>query len=350
MHPTIFKSSNSQIIKFVYLLNFPQHDERCNILRIHSYFSTKIIVINNSKLFIMKMRPHYALMAIGGLVLITLVAWAGAPRQIAPAPQLLQDTVPGKKKNGTADADKKALEKELKALEKAKAELEKTKEIDFEKMQREIEASLKSIDFDKIQQDVQNAMKSIDMVKMEKEITESLSKIDFDKMQKEIEESLKDADIKGELEQARQEIMKAKLEVEQQLKNKEWKKEMEKEMKKVDMKQVEKELLKAKAELQKVKAEMQLEKINFSKELEKARTEIDKAEKEMKGYQEMLESMKEEGLVNSREDYTIEFNKGDLFIDGKKQSDAVSDKYKKYFKKDKTTIKYKNGDFNIDVD
>jgi len=82
----------------------------------------------------------------------------------------------------------------------------------------------------------------------------------------------------------------------------------------------------------------------------KAYGEIDKAKEELKRYQEMISNLEKEDLLNTREDYTIEYRGGELSINGKIQSKEITKKYKKYFRKETLTIKKQNGDINIDSD
>jgi len=64
----------------------------------------------------------------------------------------------------------------------------------------------------------------------------------------------------------------------------------------------------------------------------------------------MLDEMEKDGLINSKEDYDIEYKEGNLYINDQKQPQEVLNKYKEYFKKDNTRIYKKNGGFNISID
>ncbi len=107
---------------------------------------------------------------------------------------------------------------------------------------------------------------------------------------------------------------------------------------------------KCKKEMSRVKEELKLEKLDMKETMTRAYTEIDKAKEELKGYQEMIYTMEKDGLLNTKEDYTIEYRQGELSINGKKQSTEITSKYKKYFKKDMMTIKKHDGDLKIDRD
>ena len=120
----------------------------------------------------------------------------------------------------------------------------------------------------------------------------------------------------------------------------------------MNSKEIEEAMENARSEMERVKEDMKLEKLDMSKDLDKARNEIEKARIELKGYQEMIYAMEKQGLLNTKSDYKIEYSNGELRINGRKQTEATANKYRKYFKsnKDKTTITKENGDINIDID
>src|SRR6185436_17481512 len=100
-------------------------------------------------------------------------------------------------------------------------------------------------------------------------------------------------------------------------------------------------------EIARVREDMKSQKLNFKIEMDKAREEVNKAKEEMKGYQEMIYEMEKEGLLNTKEDYSIEYKAGDLFINDKKQPQSVTDKYTPYFKKKNIAIKKQDGKMKI---
>ena len=311
----------------------------------------------------MKVRSNFVnwgIPAIAVTLLIFLVAWAGNPQHPQGNTSTQQDTIPTKKRiKSSREAGERDLDKELRQLDNAKEELETLSEKDWDKVRREIEESIKKIDTDKIKEEVEKSLKQVDLDKIQREIETSLNKVDFKQIERDIEKAMKEVeitinetDIKKELYKARKEIGKAKLEIEEQLKNKEWQKEVQDELQKVNSKEIEKAMENARIEMERVKDDLNLEKLDMSKELDKARIEIDKAKIELKGYQEMIYTMEKQGLLNTKEDYEIEYSNGELRINGKKQTEAVASKYRKYFKsnKNKTTITKEDGNINIDID
>jgi hypothetical protein len=71
----------------------------------------------------------------------------------------------------------------------------------------------------------------------------------------------------------------------------------------------------------------------------------------MKEYKEFVDGLEKDGLINKKEQYTIKHDNGELFINGKKASDATYKKYKSFLdKRKKFTIEKSEDDFNIDID
>ena len=158
--------------------------------------------------------------------------------------------------------------------------------IDFNKMQQEINASIAAINFDEINQNIEQAMKKIDWDKMKVEVNVAMDK--------------------------------AKAE-----------------MAKVDMQKVKADLEKAKAEM---KSEQFKQKIDLSgmqkeveKSMEKAKKEIEKAKIEIANYRGFVTALEKDGLVKAGEPYKIELKDNVLYINGVKQSQATTDKYRKYY-------------------
>jgi hypothetical protein len=323
---------------------------------------------------------------IAGIIVLattfTLIAWTGSPQGPDSASNLKQDTIPAKKRTKeTRQAGDRDFDKELRAIDRANKELG---EKDWDKMQLEINEAMGKVDFEKIQADIDKAMKSVDFEKIQKEIAESMSKVDFDKMSRHWEDAMKKIDF----EKINREIEESMKKADFDKINPEWKESMNKvdfeklqkevkesmdKLSKVDMKKIEEDMRKAqkeieqelreaqkwnnddfKKEMEKVKKEMEELKLDLSKEefdfkgiMEKATEGVQKAKEELKGYQEMVYAMEEEGLLSTKGDYTIEYRNGEISINGKKQSPSVSNKYKKYFKKDKVTIEKEDGEINI---
>ena len=213
------------------------------------------------------------------------------------------DTLPEKEGIKMKDFDK--LQAELdKALEKVHAEL---KNIDLTAIQKNASvAALKEIDMDKIMKSVEISLKDLDVDKILADVTASLKNMNLDYKSEEIERALAEA---------AKEMEKAKLE-----------------LKEVDKEAIKKELASAKKEIEKSKTE--IAQIDMNKIMDETRAGIDKAKKELRLTKEMFIEMEKDGLVNSKAGFTIEYKNKELYIDGKKQNEKTTDKYRKYFMQD----------------
>ena len=212
------------------------------------------------------------------------------------------DTLPDKEGIKMKDFDKLQTEIDKSILQVN----EEMKKMDFSKMQKEIEASLKNVDMDKIRKDIDLALKNIDMDKIMAEVCASVKNLTVE---------YKNEDIKNALAEAKVEIEKARLEI-----------------KEIDKDAIKKELDNAKKEIE--KSMLEISKINIDKILAEARAGIDKAKDELKLTKELFTELEKDGLINPGNGFTVEYKNKELFIDSKKQSEKITDKYRKYFKQD----------------
>ncbi len=194
---------------------------------------------------------------------------------------------------------------------------------DFDKLQSqldkvlgEVDAELKGIDFTKIQKDaMESALKAVDMEKMMKDVELSLKNIDLDKMMADVSASLKNVDLNFKSTEIEKAMAEAGREIEKA---------------KLELKDIDKEAIKKEIE----KSKLEIEKIDMNKIMDEARAGIDKAKDELKLTKEMFTEMEKDGLVNSKAGFTVEYKNKELYIDGKKQDEKTTDKYRKYFKED----------------
>lgn len=255
------------------------------------------------------------IIAVATLSFVVLSSWDFQPFTFQTfGDRQVTDTVPKKDSREKKIRDLDDVLDELNAadlkidMEKMQRELKDAmKKIDTEKMKMEIESSLKQVDFEKIQKEVESsmakAMKEIDAAKIQMEIQQSMEKIDWDKMKADLEK-VKDIEL-------------PKMELE--------------------MQQMEKELSKIGPEIE--------------KSLQKAKVEIDKAKAEMKEYNDFVNGLEKDGLLNRKAGYTIRHKDGELFINGKKASAATYNKYRRFLEKHKEfKIEKSDDDFNIDID
>lgn len=285
----------------------------------------------------------------GAIVLcsvVALLAFTGGPYQQKAIANHSQDTIPSQKRNKiTREAGDRDLDKELRQLDEAQEKLDKVKDKDWDKIQRDIDESLQKIDFNKIQQQVAEAYEKVDFEKINRQIQESLRKIDFEKIKLELDKSFDDV-AKIDKEEIKKQLEQAERQVKEALDREDWKEDL-KNAQKLKKEDLEKEMERVKKDMEKVKEDMKEQKFDFKKDMERAKVDLDKGREELKGYQEMIYDMEKEGLLNTKDDYTIEYKDGDLFINDKKQPQQITDKYKKYFKKKKIAIKKQDGDIQI---
>ena len=210
---------------------------------------------------------------------------------------------------------------------------------DLDDVLDELNAVEFKIDMEKVQKDLNESMKKFDMKKMQLDMEKAMRDVDFEKIQKEMEQSMT---------KAMKEFDAAKIqkEVQESMQKIEWDKmktEFDK-VKDIDMNKMQLDMEKMQAELSKIGPEIE-------KSLENAKVEIEKATIEMKEYKEFVDGLEKDGLINKKEEYTIKHDNGELFINGKKASDATYKKYKSFLdKRKKFTIEKSDDDFNIDID
>ena len=224
---------------------------------------------------------------------------------------------------------KESREKKIRDLDDVLDELNGVDlKMDMEKMQKQLNESMKNLDMKKMQLDMEKSMRDVDFQKIQKEIEQSMAKIDFPNMEKEMAKAMKEIDavkIQKEVQESMQKIDFDKMKIEMD------------HIKDIDMEKIQ-------ADLGKIGPEIE-------KSLENAKVGIEKAKVEMKEYKEFVDGLEKDGLINKKEEYTIKHNNGELFINGKKASDATYKKYKTFLdKRKKFTIEKSDDDFNIDID
>lgn len=209
------------------------------------------------------------------------------------------DTFPPDKKMTAKDLDKLHVE-----LEKAmKLVTEKLKEIDWSKLNLQISESLKEIDLDKIKASVEQSLKAVDMAAIEKDVQNALKEVDMQQVNSEIKQAMQEA---------------------------------KRELEKVNWADIKKELADAKVEIE--KAKLELKDLDLNKVMDEAKAGIEKAKAEIKEMKTMITEMEKDGLIDRKKGFKLEYKDGLLYIDGKQQSQAISDKYRKYAKDGKLDI------------
>jgi hypothetical protein len=232
------------------------------------------------------------------------------------------DTIP--KKSGGEIKEKK-----IRDLDEAIDELNNIDlQVNMEKIQKEISDAMKKIDGDKIKMEIEKAMKEIDVVKIQKEVESSFNAVDWKKIQSEIDEEIKKIDVD-----------KIKQEVDASMKKIDWTKmkaELEK-IKETDMKKLDMDMIKLEKELSKIGPEIE--------------RSMEKAKAGLKEYNDFVDELEKDGLLNRKEGYTIKHKNGELIINDKKASSATYNKYRSFLEKhNKFTIAKSDDDFSINLD
>ncbi|MCW3081451.1 hypothetical protein [Segetibacter sp.] len=193
------------------------------------------------------------------------------------------------------------------------------------------EGNLDKLDLQMKQLDLQmhkldQQMKQVDMSKMKLQLEKALQKIDKQKIVAEVNESLKTIDWEKMGDQMNDAVAQVD---------------------KVKLTEVKKEMAKVRAELQRQKFDMNftvpdidMKKIrrNTEKAMKSARESMKKIKVEMKGLRDFTNALESDGLIDKLKPYKIEVKGGDLYINDKKQPKEVSEKYRKYYRKDSFTI------------
>ena len=266
-------------------------------------------------------------------LVITTAAWQGQPGKTT---HITTDTIPNKNKKI------KDIDDALDQIEKSKQELDRTlqskdwdKEMkdaldkvhfDADKMKLQIDEAMKNIDAKKIQEEINNAMKNVDFEKMKTELQQNLDKVDMQQVKDEITKAMKQIDaekIKADVNASISKIDMGKIKL-----------ELDK-VKNIDFKEMDENLKKMRPEIE--------------KSMQTAKESIEKAKKEMLEYKSFIDGLDQDGLINKRENYRIEYKNGELIINGKRQSADVETKYNGFLKGKKDfTIKKDDDGFDID--
>lgn len=260
------------------------------------------------------------ILLVSGMVLTT-AAFQNKPSQQT---QNTTDTIPGREKKI------RSIDDALEELERSKVEMNRAfKEIDFDKLEKEISESTRKM--------------QLDMEKMQSELAQSLKEIDGAKIQADVQKALKDLDLAN---------MQADMKELKGIDFEKMKADIEASVAKVDMKKIHEEMEKVrKVDMEKIKADLENMKPELEKSIKQAHEGMEKAKKELLEYKGFVDGLEKDGLIDKNQSYTIEYKKGELSINGKIQPAEVSNKYSQFLKDRKDfTIKRDQDDFNIDED
>ncbi len=233
---------------------------------------------------------------------LTIVAWKGTNSFENTAPSFdpqQSDTTPTHKRSYEYKRDYTVgdLDKAMRELDEVTLNMDKNFKIDFSKMNKEMKTAMEEI-------------KNIDFDKIGREVEASLKKVDWDKTKMDVEKAMREADMT---------------------------------MRNIDMSQVKKEMERAKESINEAKISSKIDLSGLQETLEKslsgARISIEHAKKEIASLKEFTETLEKDGLINRKKGFKIEIKKGEMYINGTKQSKEVNDKYRKYFGEEDYTIR-----------
>jgi hypothetical protein len=249
------------------------------------------------------------IVALAALLVIGTVIMAFQNTTFGPIDKLdtlteLADTIPEKSKDAELKMSMKDFDQLLLQLDNESVQIKPTiTGDDLKKIQNEITNSLSKVEFDKIKMSIDKALKEIDFAKIEKNVQSALNTIEWNKINNDAKNSLED---------------------------------VKKEIDKIKMTEIKKEMEKAKFEIEKSKEE--IKKINMSEIMKHACESVASAKASLYLKKEMFDKMEQEGLINKKDGFTIEFKDKTLFINGKKQPDSISQQYRHYFNGDSFKI------------
>ncbi len=186
-----------------------------------------------------------------------------------------------------------------------------------------VEAAMKKLDAQMEKLDEQ--MKQMDLSKVQKEVDEALQKVDFEKIQQQIDESIK----KMDYEKLKRNVRESVVSVE-------------------NFDKLKVQMERAKDQLERQKENLALNnnavKVNIEKAMKNAKESMLNAREELRTLKEFTDQLEKDGLIDKRKDFRIEVRSGELYINGKKQTKEVNDKYRKYYKKDNFSINSNGGE------
>ncbi|MET6996232.1 M56 family metallopeptidase [Chitinophaga defluvii] len=279
---------------------------------------------------------------------------------IAPVPPIPQDTIPpATEKSPVAPSNEDeqklaaAREKMRQAQNQMREAEETMREINWKNIREAQQEAMKNIDWEKMSKAQQEAMKNIDWKKMSKAQQEAMKNIDWKKMNKDIALAMQNIDWK-EISKAQQEAMKnidwkkIQRDVQAAQQNVNWdelRTNVKEGMKqaKAGVEQAQKERLIILKELQDTQREMR-KSLTESTTLQQGKAERD-------NYQQFINKMAADKLLDTNQPFIIEKKNNDLYINGIMQLPSVTEKYSKYLNKtQKMTIRGENNNLEINID
>ncbi|WP_018626724.1 hypothetical protein [Niabella aurantiaca] len=182
--------------------------------------------------------------------------------------------------------------------------------IDADRIQRQIGKAMAGIDLDRIQSEVQAAIKKVDFEKLNKDLDKAMASIDKAKVDASIARALAPVQ-KIDQEKVRNELRTA--------------------LEGVHLDQLKEQLENAKRDLRFRKKDLDQE---MNRLAPGVNDELRNTRKQLQKLKDAYQEMEQDGLIEKGPDNRIQYIEGDLYINGEKQTEEVSKKYRHYFSKE----------------
>ena len=175
-------------------------------------------------------------------------------------------------------------------------------QLNIDSVMQQVNLALSQIDYARINADVQKQLAEIDYNKINREVNKAIKEIDWNQIKLDVSHSLDSA--KAAIDKINWNEMKA------------------------SMSHAQAEAQKAVA-LQKVNVDSL--KIQIQSSLQQAQKNLQSAKIEFANYKGLLTALQNDGLIEKNKPYKIELKNGILYINDVKQTKAITDKYNKYY-------------------
>ena len=183
---------------------------------------------------------------------------------------------------------------------------------DLDKVLQNLEAGLenlkvqmKEIQFDKINRQVRESIEKIDFDKISRDATVAMSRVDWKKMNEEVRLSMKDAQA---------------------------------ELAKIDMAEIKKQVEGLKEKMENGEMKITMDSVTLNKTIResigRARLGMGKAREELNHLKTFIDVLHNDGLIDKKKAYKVELRDGDLYINDRIQPKETTEKYKQYYWKE----------------
>ncbi len=190
------------------------------------------------------------------------------------------------------------------------------------------------LNLDSVMQQVNIALSNIDYAKMNADIQKAMAQIDYNKINLEVNKAMKEIDWKKINADVSLALDSAKM----ALNNINWD-------------EIKANVAQAQAEAQKAISEQKINGAEIQKQVQEslrnAQKSLQAAQVELRNYKGLQEALKNDGLIEDGKPYHIQLKEGTLYINGAKQSKATTDKYSRFYSNKKNFSVGDDGGTNL---